>query len=134
MVTTDDLKELQYLPKELQQIDFAIDQLKRPPLWSMNHTQRKDYAAAVAELIEIYQDRRQRCAVQLEGLRRFLDGIQDDFTRDIFRLRYECGKTWLNISNDLYDRGFYYAEDTTKKMCHRYLERYNRNEAGRKDE
>lgn len=133
MVTTEDLKDLAYLPGEIAYLDREINRLKRPPSLSMSRTQRKDYAAAVAELIRLLQDRRQRCAGQLERLRVFLDSIQDDFTRDLFRLRYEKCMDWLPIWNAVLDSGLHYEPDSLRQICRRYLERYNRNEAGRKN-
>lgn len=129
MVTTEDLKDLAYLPGEIAYLDREINRLKRPPSLSMSRTQRKDYAAAVAELIRLLQDRRQMCARQLDRLRVFLDGIEDDFTRDLFRLRYEDGKEWLQVWDRIADRGFHYEPDSLRQICKRYIERYNRNEA-----
>ena len=133
MVATEDLKDLAYLPGEIAYLDREINRLKRPPSLSMSRTQRKDYAAAVAELIRLLQDRRQRCAGQLERLRVFLDSIQDDFTRDLFRLRYEKCMNWRKICSIYCARGFWYEENSLRVMCGRCLERYNRNEAGRKN-
>ena len=129
MVTTDDLKDLAFLPGEIMYLDQEINRLKRPPSLSMSRTQRKDYAAAVAELIGLLQDRRQRCAGQLERLRVFLDSIQDSFTRDLFRLRYEMCMDWLQIWDAALDSGLQYEPDSLRQICKRYVERYNRNEA-----
>ena len=129
MVTTDELKDLAFLPGEIMYLDREINRLKRPPSSSMSRTQRKDYAAAVGELIRLLQDRRQRCAGELERLRVFLDSIQDDFTRDLFRRRYEMGMNWLQIWNAALDSGLQYGPDSLRQRVKRYIDRYIRNEA-----
>lgn len=134
MLTTDELKDLAYLPGEIEYLDREINRLKCPTSLSMSPAQRKEYAAAVAELVGILQDRRQHCAGQLEKLRAFLDSIQDDFTRDLFRLKYEEHLEWLQIWNAILDSGLKYEPGSLRQICKRCLERYNRNEAGRKNE
>ena len=132
MVTVDDLKDLQHLPGEIDQIDAALEELKRQPLLPISPTQRMDYAAAVDDLAGVYTDRRKRCSDQLRRLHAFIDGIPDKITRDIFRLRYERGKCWRNIWAIFLDRGMNYAEDTLRQRHNRYLMEYNKNERNKK--
>lgn len=130
MVTADELKDLAYLPGEITSIDRAIESLQSPPyLKAMDTRQKAECAAALTELIQTYRKRRQMCARQLDRLRAFLDGIEDDFTRDLFRLRYEDGKGWLQVWDIITDRGFQYEPNSLRQMCKRGIERYNRNEA-----
>ena len=93
---------------------------------SPNH--RREYAAALTEWRELLHDHRQMCAAQLEGLRAFLDGITDPFARELFRLRYEHGKTWQQIYFICVDKGYYYEECSLRMICRRYITRYNRDE------
>lgn len=130
MVTADELKDLAYLSEEIASIDQTIETLKRPSyLRDMVSYQRAECAAALTELIALYQDRRQMCAAQLEKLRVFMDGIDDPFTRELFHLRYDYALEWGHISRIMIERGFYYADESLRQICKRYLERYNRNEA-----
>ena len=130
MITTEELKQLRHLTAEVNELTESINSLNVPPSLSMNRTQKKEYAAAVSELRKTLQDRRQDAAAQLKRLRAFMDSAQDDpVIGDAFRRRYEKGQTWLHIFQVYCDRGYYYAEDTIKKKCQRYLTRYNENEA-----
>ena len=131
MITTDELKDLAYLPGEISLIDKQINELKRPPyLKDMRTVQREECTAALIELIALYRERRQKCAAQLEKLQAFMDGIDDPFTRELFRLRYGCALEWGQVSRITTEHGFYYADESLRQICRRYLERYNRNEAG----
>lgn len=132
MITTEDLENMFYLPGELKQIDRQIDRQteKLERLSSIHPTPKKDCAAAVAELISIYKERRRLCAAQLEKLRMFISGIEDPGTRELFILRYERGKTWVQIHHICTGKGQYYADGSSiRKICERYIKRYNRNEA-----
>ena len=94
MVTADELKDLAYLPGEITSIDRAIESLQSPPyLKAMDTRQKAECAAALTELIQTYRERRQMCARQLDRLRAFLDGIEDDFTRDLFGCGMRTGKS-----------------------------------------
>lgn len=130
MVTAEELKDLEYLPGEIANVDRTVKSLQRLPyLTDMGACQKAECAAALTELIQTYQKRREMCAGQLARLRAFLDSIQDGFLRDLFRLRYEDGKEWLQVWDIIADRGFYYEPDSLRQMCKRYIEGYNRNEA-----
>ena len=127
MVTADELKDLEYLPLEITSIDKEIESLQYPPpyLKDMDSSQKAECAAALTELIQTYQERRQMCAAQLDRLRAFLDSIQDEFTRDLFRLRYERGKGWLQLWDIMADRGYYYEPESLRQICSRCMKRYN---------
>lgn len=136
MVTTDELKDLAYLPGEISYIDRQIKSLKCPPfLKDMRTAQREECTAALTELIELYQDRRQKCAAQLEKLRAFMDSIGDTFTRELFRLHYGCALEWRDVNIVITEkRGLWYEDSSLRQICRRYLERYNSNEQDQNDE
>lgn len=129
MVTTDELKDLAYLPGEIADLDREINELKHPPyLGEMSGSMRADYIAAIRELLKILHKRRRKCVEQLEKLRAFMDSIDDQFVYELFRLRYACDMGWPNVSRIITERGFYYEECSLRMICRRYLERYNKNE------
>ena len=68
------------------------------------------------------------CIMQLEKLQAFMDGIDDPFIFELFRLRYACDMSWAKVSRIITERGFYYEECSLRMTCCRYLERCNRNE------
>lgn len=135
MITTDELKDLAYLPGEIEYIDRQIKSLKCPSyLKDMDTRQKAECAAALTELIALYRERRQKSAAQLEKLRAFMDGIEDDFTRDLFRLRYTRALEWGEVNRIITERGFWYEDCSLRMICRRYLERYNGNEQDQKGE
>lgn len=136
MITTDELKDLAYLPGEISYIDTTINSLKHPPyLKDMRGGQREECTAALTELIALYRKRRQKCAAQLEKLRAFLDGIDDSFIADLFRLKYGRALEWSDVNRIITEeRGLWYEDSSLRQMCRQYLERYNSNEQDQNDE
>ena len=127
MITTDELKNLPYLQQEIDWNRKRIEQLKNPQrLKGIPPAHVQGYAAVLTEDIELCQEQIQRCTAQLEKLRDFVNGINDPFTRELFRLRYECGKEWATVFDIMYEKGYHYADEgSLRKICGRYLKRYN---------
>lgn len=129
MITSEDLKENRYLKSEVEYLDREIEKFKELSIKHMFPSERAECAAALTELIGTFQERRRMCILKLETLIKFMDSIEDELTREIFRLRYEDGLEWMQVWSILYDRGYYYESDAFRQKCCRYIERYNRNES-----
>lgn len=122
-MTREELNDLPYLPQEIKALDDELKRLQRPPrIWDKRKAGR--YNAALNELVMILQERRERCASQLDRLRAFIDEIQDPILREAFRLRYTKGMTWAQVSMRM---GGMNTDSCLKQMAHRYFEKVKGN-------
>ena len=129
MITANLLEDYRFLPIEISDLDQDINALKRELNENdMSGAQKAEYEAAITELIGSLKTRRKKCIAQLEALQKFMNGIEDPFTKWLFRLRYESGKTWRQMYFICVDKGYYYEECSLRMICRRYLKRYNKNE------
>lgn len=129
MVTTDELKDLAYLPGEIKDLDREINELKHPPyLDEMTGSMKVEYIAAIRELLRLLYKQRRKCMEKLEKPQAFMDSIDDPFVHEVFRLRYVCNMSWQHVNRIITERGFYYDEDSLRMICYRYLKEYNRDE------
>jgi hypothetical protein len=126
-MTIDELNDMRFLPKEIQGIDEDLTRLHTAPRAEWMRT--REYKDAVSELCRLLLKRRDRCTRQLDRLRAFIDSIPDQELQRLFRLRYERGCTWEEISTkSAFGGGCLYSEEAAKKACYRYLQKVNENE------
>ena len=129
MITAKSLEDYRFLPIEISDLDQDINALKRELNENdMSGAQKAEYEAAITELIGLLKIQKGKCIAQLGALQRFMDGIEDPFTKWLFRLRYESGKTWWQMYLICAYRGYSYEACSLKMICFRYLKRYNKNE------
>ena len=122
-MTREELNDLPYLPQEIKALDDELKRLQHPPrIWDKRKAGR--YAAALDKLVMLLQERRERCARQLDRLRAFIDEIQDPILREAFRLRYTKGMTWAQVSIKM---GGINTDSCLKQMAHRYFEKVKEN-------
>lgn len=62
---------------------------------------------------------------KLHKLQYFFASIEDDQTLQIFELRFKYSLNWEQVAAHL---GGNNTENTVKKACYRYLEKYNKNQ------
>ena len=129
MITANSLEDYRFLPSEISDLDQNIHNLKcELKNNDMSGAQKAEYTAALTELIGFLNTQKGKRSKQLRELQRFMDSIEDPLTRELFRLRYECGKTWNQIYFICMHKGYYYEECSLRMICRRYLVKYNMNE------
>ena len=82
-------------------------------------------ARCVAEIVDlkaIIAAKYQQCIHERSRLERYIAGIPDSLTRQIFTLRFVNGFTWYQVSAHI---GGDNSEDSVKKICYRYIAKSN---------
>lgn len=134
MITNEELSEMRWLPAEIERAERQLSRIERkrrhPPRYITGDTLR-EYDAALDELHGVIRGERDRRKRQLDRLREFIANIPDHEIKELFRLRYEKGRTWLFISLQTAENGgCYFSEENAKMTVYRYLQKVNRQEAG----
>lgn len=76
------------------------------------------YAEEIAELEYLIEQKIARCTKEQVRLERYIAGIPDSFTRQIFTLRFVEGLTWRQCAQRL---GCMNDEKNVSLICYRYL-------------
>ncbi|MBE6615906.1 MAG: hypothetical protein E7631_11470 [Ruminococcaceae bacterium] len=103
-MNTNDLTQLFWLKKEIHMEEGRMKQMKT-----------RGEMGAVLEQIRNRQD---RCTAQMLALEKYIDSIDDSFTRQIFVYRYACGMNWQEVARAI---GGGNTADGVKKRCQRWL-------------
>lgn len=79
-----------------------------------------DYAAEIADLRAVIEDKYRRCLAELGRLERYIAGIEDSLTRQAFTDRFVYGLPWGQVAMRM---GGGNTSDGVRMMCYRYLKR-----------
>lgn len=80
------------------------------------------FAVEIADMQESIRGLRTQIDEQAVTVEAFIDGIEPDLTRMMFRLRYLQSFSWKDVAEIL---GGGNTEDSVKKTCYRYLDTVN---------
>lgn len=127
-MTKRELSQLYYLSREIGQQKVRLRELETAAascpanITGMPHvsgvTDRIGaYAAEIADLKGLVELNVQKCIVELNRLNRYIEGIEDSQTREIFRLRYINGLSWLQVAFSIGE----YDEQIPRKKHDRFL-------------
>lgn len=86
------------------------------PSGSGNAQKLERQVAAIADLRELVEKKKERCSLQLVELETYIHTIPDSLTRQIFILRFESGKSWRRIAIETRN-----TEENVRQICHRYV-------------
>ena len=124
-MTVEELKDIPYLANEIKRFDKSIADLDRNTE-KMKRTiplhMKSEFDDAIEEYRNVLIESRERCKHELKTLKDFIEGIEDQYIKSIFKARFMDQESWWRVA---YNMGGYNSEDTVKMACHRYLERYN---------
>lgn len=102
---------------------YAVAGLGAQEITGMPHAQ--GVSDQVSSLVIEIEDLRKKisrleseCAREKEILERYIDTIEDDQTRMVFRLRFVHCMTWSKVARALGGRN---TANSVKLICHRYL-------------
>ena len=84
-------------------------------------------AAEIVDLQAIIAARQIQCIHERARLERWISGIPDSLTRQIFQARFVEGMTWAQVAEAVGGKN---TEGSVKMACNRYLKR-GRREAAR---
>lgn len=111
-MSNDDLLELWYLPGEIQ---YLQNEIRRVSGWRV----ADDMRPVVGELLDILNQRLNRCQAEYSRCMDFIQAVPDEWTRTVFRLRYVERHSWPVVGVEM---GL--TPDCCRQMAYRYLKRY----------
>lgn len=128
-MTKKELSQLYYLNNEIKQQKRKLAELENAatktnqPLTGMpsaGNTNDKvgAYAAEIADLRALIAINIQKCLLEQKRLERYIQGIDDSLTRQIFSLRYISCMSWNQVANCV---GGGNTEGSVKMIHGRYL-------------
>lgn len=79
------------------------------------------YAAEIADLRGIIAAKHQQCLYERSRLERYISGIDDSLTRQIFTYRFVEGMTWAQVANRI---GGGNNAGNIRVLCYRYLDKH----------
>lgn len=110
-MTTFELEQIRPLRAEIRMHTNSLKKLEHE--YDDAHWPEK-----VQELREIIEEMRRRCVVQLEALESYISAIDDDFTRQVFTLRYMEGLTWKAVAASV---GGQNSSQNMRMLAYRYI-------------
>lgn len=134
-MTLTELSQLYYLKKEVRRNMEHLDNMRSKcgVITAVSHSeihtgkkaesQAEQYVVEVAALEEQIRNNIVRCIIEQTRLEQYISDISDSLTRQIFRLRFIEGLSWLRVAVEI---GGGNTEDSVKKTCYRYLKRNGR--------
>ena len=130
-MTLEELSQLYWLNREIELDQKRLDELwaraenpsGRFPDGTPPHFRAADrhgeLAAELADLADVMDEKRRRCIRERTRLERYIAGIGDSLTRQIFTLRFVNGLPWGQVAACI-------SESMTDKyvsnICYRYLD------------
>jgi len=131
-MTVNELSQLYYLNEEIKKNKRKLQELRsRRGLHSqviddMPHgdgprrSRDEELTAEILDLEEVIKARLVLAQKERVRLERYISGIQDSLTRQIFEARFAELMTWSEVARDI---GGPCTADSVKKICYRYLKR-----------
>lgn len=130
-------KEIELLQKELDNIAETVASVQGSKLqvpFNLHSVQvkgisindRKKWGKINAELQDlksIIELSNVRKVFEYNRLTRFIESISDSLTRQVFYFRFAKGMEWKDVAIAV---GGNNTEDSVKKICYRYLKKYNK--------
>lgn len=128
-MTIKELSQLYYLNREIEADKRRLAELElkalpgSPNMDGMPHAPGVSdsvarYAIEIADLKGIIEAKHQQCLYERNRLERYIAGIPDSLTRQIFTYRFVNGLPWLQVAACI---GGNNTEDSVKKTCYRYV-------------
>lgn len=81
----------------------------------------EQYAAAIADCKRVIEENLIRREKERAKLERYIDGIDDSLTREIYRLRFIDGLSWAKVAAAI---GGANTEDSVRMACYRRLKEH----------
>ena len=130
-MTLKELSQLYYLNREIEMDKRRLQELEAralpggQTLTGMPHSSGVtdkvgEYAAEIADLRGIIEAKHQQCLYERSRLERYISGIDDSLTRQIFTYRFVNGLPWEQVAACI---GGGNTGDGCRKAVRRYLER-----------
>ena len=129
-MTLKELSQLYYLTREIEEDKKRLAELKAQipgyagfaqsgmPSGNIKTSQVERYAAEIADTEAIIAAKIVQCTHERNRLERYISGIPDSLTRQIFTLRFIDGLTWVKVAMSI---GGDNTADSVRMVVKRYL-------------
>ena len=128
-MTLKELSQLYYLTREVEADQRRLDELEQlasapsgaqltgMPRAPQTESKVERLAAEIVDLQAIIAARQIQCIHERARLERWISGIPDSLTRQIFHYRFVDGMTWGQVADSIGGN----TEGSVKMICYRYL-------------
>lgn len=136
-MTLKELSQLYYLNREIEQDQRRLDELKSqsrsisaqkitgmPRGGTIEGSSIDRYIAEIVDLEAIISAKITQCLHERNRLERYIAGIPDSLTRQIFTLRFINGLSWLQVALHIGGN----TADSVRMTCYRYIDKENKKE------
>lgn len=136
-MTLKELSQLYYLNREIEEDQRRLDELKSqsrsisaqkitgmPRGGTIAGSAIDRYIAEIVDLEAIISAKITQCLHERSRLERYIAGIPDSLTRQIFTLRFINGLSWLQVALHIGGN----TADSVRMTCYRYIDRENKKE------
>ena len=133
-MTVKELSQLYYLKKEIQRDEQRLKELERmkraipgpklnglPRAKKMPESRVERIVADIVDLQAIIEAKQEQITHERARLERYIVGIEDSMTRQIFTCRFVDGLSWNAVADAV---GGGNTDESVKKTCYRYLLRH----------
>ncbi len=130
-MTVKELSQLFYLTREIEADQKRLEELSRlagapstthitgmPRAPHSNSSKVERMAAEIVDLQAIIAARQIQCIHERARLERWINGVPDSLTREVFKQRFVFGQSWARVAVAV---GGGNTEAGVKKRCYRYL-------------
>ena len=129
-MTLKELSQLYYLKREIEDDQKRLAELKAQipgyagfvqsgmPSGNIKASQVERYAAEIADIEAIIAAKIIQCTYERSRLERYISGIPDSLTRQIFTLRFVDGLSWVKVAICI---GGANTADSVRMVVNRYL-------------
>lgn len=129
-MTLKELSQLYYLNREIEMDQRRLEELRAKaaspssaPLDDMPHgtniaSRVERYVAEIVDMSAIIAAKQEQCMHERSRLERYISGIDDSLTRQIFTLRFVNGLSWLQVAAHI-DANL--TDGYVRNACYRYL-------------
>lgn len=132
-MTLKDLSQLYYLNREIEMDTERLARLEAKTLPGIQiltgmpkvpgtADKTAQYAAEISDLRGIIEAKQRQCIYERSRLERYISGIEDSLTRQIFTLRFVDGLSWSQVAACI---GGNNTEAGVKMICYRYIKANN---------
>ncbi len=136
-MTVKELSQLYYLNREIEMDKARLEKLRARisgltspnlsgmPRGSGNGNGIENCIAEIVDLEAIISAKVTQCMHERNRLERYIAGIPDSLTRQIFALRFINGLSWLQVA---FSVGGNCTADSARMTCNRYIHKNNQQE------
>lgn len=132
-MTLKELSQLYYLNREIEMDQRRLEELRAKstspgsprfdgmPKGTATVSKVERYAEEIADLEAIIAAKQQQCIHERNRLERYIADIDDSLTRQIFKLRFVKGLSWVQVAQRI---GGSSTEKSVSVICYRHIKKH----------